>query len=161
MAPKIPFKVNSAGRWISTATGRFAKKADYLPYLEKKLKADAARAAGVKDYWDAVKVVMKVNKITNVKEGRSKLTEEIGELKQIYAGLKKYAGGDPKEQKKYTIKNDKHARKLLMTTKKYTTDSKKVSGYQVWEQLKKEKADKNRRKEVFSALEQDACELIS
>lgn len=161
MAPKIPFKVNSAGRWISTATGRFAKKSEYLPYLEKKLTANAARAAGVKDYWDAVKVVMKINKITNVKEGRSKLTKEIGELKQIYAGLKKFAGDDSKEQKKYTIRNDKHARKLLMTTKKYTTDSKKASLNQVWKQLKEQKATREQRKQVFSALEADGYELIS
>ncbi|MDD4570836.1 MAG: hypothetical protein PHE70_12055 [Tepidanaerobacteraceae bacterium] len=160
MASKIPFKVNSAGRWISTATGRFAKKADYLPYLEKKLKADAARAVGVKDYWDAVKVVMKVNNITNVKEGRAKLTEEINVLKQTYSGLKKLAE-DSNEQKRYTIKDDKHARKLLMTKKKYANYSNKKSLHDVWAQFKKEKADKARRKEVFSKYEADQTELVS
>lgn len=160
MAPKIPFKVNSAGRWISVATGRFAKKADYLPYLQKKLKADAARATGVKDYWDAVKVVMKVNKITNVKEGRSKLTEEIDMFKQMYSIGKKFSKGSA-EEKKYTIRDDKHARKLLMTTDKYTDDSKKVSLNQLWKQFKAQKATPAQRKEVFSTLEADACELIS
>ncbi len=160
MASKIPFKVNSAGRWISTATGRFAKKADYLPYLEKKLAANAARAAGVKDYWDAVKVVMKVNKITDVKEGRSKLIEEIDMLKQMYSIGKKFTIGS-KEQKKYTIRDDKHARKLLMTTEKYTDDSKKVSLDELWKRFKAQKATSAQRKEVFSALEADACELIS
>ncbi|MDD4714865.1 MAG: hypothetical protein PHT72_05335, partial [Candidatus Absconditabacteria bacterium] len=111
-------------------------------------------------YWDAVKVVMKVNKITDVKEGRSKLIEEIDMLKQMYSIGKKFTIGS-KEQKKYTIRDDKHARKLLMTTEKYTDDSKKVSLDELWKRFKAQKATSAQRKEVFSALEADACELIS
>lgn len=160
MTPKIPIKQNSAGRWIYTATGQFAKKADYLPYLERKLKANAARSAAVKDYWDSVKVVMKVNNITDINEGRSKLKEEINKLKHIYSELKSFTK-DPQTQKRYTIKNNQHARKLLMATEKYRDDSNKISYHDLWERFRREKADKARRKEIFSQIEQDQTELVS
>lgn len=160
MTPKLPIKQNSAGRWIYTATGRFAKKSDYLPYLERKLKANAARSASVKDYWDSVKVVMKVNNITDVTEGRSKLKEEVEKLKHIYSELKSFTK-DPMTQKRYTIKNDQHARKLLMATEKYKDDSNKISYHDLWERFRREKADKARRKEIFSQIEQDQTELVS
>jgi len=73
MTKKLPFKQNSAGIWIDTNTGRFAKKSDYLPYLERKLSVNKAKSVATKEYWNDVKSVKNLFGITDTKEARKKL----------------------------------------------------------------------------------------
>jgi hypothetical protein len=73
MTKKLPFKQNSAGKWINTKTGRFASKVEYQPYAEKQAKANLARSASSKEYWNDVKSVKNLFGITDTKEARKKL----------------------------------------------------------------------------------------
>jgi hypothetical protein len=83
MSNKAPFKRNSAGFWIDSKTGRFAKKSDYLPYLEKetakataratkKEAANKARSAATKEYWKDVNKIKDLFGLST-KEARTKL----------------------------------------------------------------------------------------
>lgn len=57
MTKKLPYKQNKAGIWIDTKTGRFARKADYQPYAERKLSASIKKSEGLKAYWKDVKAI--------------------------------------------------------------------------------------------------------
>lgn len=57
MTKKLPFKQNKARKWINTKTGRFASKAEYEPYAQKKLSASIKKSEGLKAYWKDVKAI--------------------------------------------------------------------------------------------------------
>jgi len=57
MTKPQPFKQNKAGKWINTKTGRFASKAEYQPYAEKKIKTSIKKSEASKEYWKDVKTI--------------------------------------------------------------------------------------------------------
>jgi len=122
MAKKAPYIRNSAGFWIDSKTGRFAKKTDYLPYLEKELRqkalkaekqtaANKARSAATKEYWADVKSVKNLFGITDTKEARKKLAQSPKYVEKRGKKGKQYTDFW-KELKKAGLNKDKEAVKV-------------------------------------------------
>jgi len=72
MTKRLPYRRNSAGFWIDSKTGRFAKKSDYLPYLEREQKSKAAKSEASKAYWKDVKQIQQLFNL-NTQDARRKL----------------------------------------------------------------------------------------
>lgn len=132
MAKKAPYIRNSAGIWIDSKTGRFAKKSDYLPYLEKEIKqkaikaekqaaANKARSAAVKEYWRDVKQFQNM-------------------------------GYDLKTARKYVHDSPKYLAKRGKTGMQWSD---------FWKQAKAGKLNKEQIKAKKKGLEDEGVELIS
>jgi hypothetical protein len=127
MSKKAPFRRNSKGFWIDSKTGRFAKKSDYLPYLEKELrqkaiktekqaKANKARSEASKEYWKDVKNIKELFNLST-KEARDKLkqtpkyVEKRGKIPKQWADFWKEAkkgnmGKDERKAYKQRLEDD-------------------------------------------------------
>ncbi|MDD3708653.1 MAG: hypothetical protein PHR17_10405 [Aminobacterium sp.] len=145
MAKKLPFKQNSAGRWINAKTGRFAKKADYLPFLEKKLAANAARSTSMKEYWQDIKTVKEIYNISETSVARVKYLEDLNDLKKSFDFLYKMIK-DPDKRKKYFLKDEKAAKQALRTQDKYSEKTRKKSWDEQWEDWRERGLDKDKKK---------------
>jgi len=108
MTKPKPYIQNKNGRWIERSTGKFAKKSDYLPYLERKVKADSSRSSAVKEYWADVKKFQEmgydIKQARNFVHNSPKYVEKRG--KKIYRWDKFWQElkGKPKAQVKRKIK---------------------------------------------------------
>lgn len=60
MTKPLPIIKNKAGKWIDRKTGKFVSKAVYAPYAEKQEKANLARSASSKEYWQDVKKIQEI-----------------------------------------------------------------------------------------------------
>lgn len=132
MAKKAPYIRNSAGIWIDSKTGRFAKKSDYLPYLEKEIKqkaikaekqtaANKARSEAIKEYWKDVKQLQNM-------------------------------GYDLKTARKYVHDSPKYLAKRGKTGMQWSD---------FWKQAKAGKLNKEQIKAKKKGLEDEGVELIS
>ena len=73
MTKPNPYRRNKVGIWIDSKTGRFAKKEDYLPYLQKETAKKEKLSKASKEYWKDVKQIKNLFGITDTKEARKKL----------------------------------------------------------------------------------------
>ena len=60
MTKPLPILKNKAGKWIDRKTGKFVSKSVYAPYAEKQEKANLARRASSKEYWQDVKKIQEI-----------------------------------------------------------------------------------------------------
>ena len=122
MSRKAPYRLNSAGLWIDSKTGRFAKKSDYLPYLEKETAkataraerqaaANIKRAAASKEYWADVKAVKNLFGLKDTKEARKKLYQSPKYVEKRGKKAKQYADFWA-DLKKKGLNKDKEAVKV-------------------------------------------------
>lgn len=162
MAKKLPFKQNSAGRWINAKTGRFAKKAEYLPFLEKKLAANTARSASMKEYWEDIKAVKEIYNISDTSAARVKYLEDLNNLKKSFNFLYNMTK-DPVKRRKYLLKDEKAAKQALRTQDKYSEKTRKKSWAEQWEDWYERglNKDKKKRKEEFDRDEEEGYEHVS
>jgi hypothetical protein len=130
----VPYKRNSAGFWIDAKTGRFAKKSDYLPYLEKETAQKAARATKQKA----------------ANEARSKATSEYWKDVKQFQNM----GYDVKTARKYVHNSPKYLAKRGKTGKQFSD---------FWKELKKAGLNNNKQavKDKKKKLEDEGYELIS
>jgi hypothetical protein len=135
MTKKLLFKQNKAGKWINTKTGRFASKAEYQPYAERKAKTSIKKSEASKEYWKDVK-----------------------ELKTIYEKMYKLTGDN-----KYKILNTEDAREKLKKTTKYLAKKgkKPFQWSDFWKDVNKQKLDKKSKADYKQKLEDEDFELIS
>lgn len=73
MTKPNPYRRNKAGIWIDSKTGRFAKKEDYLPYLQREISKKEKLSKASTEYWKDVKQIKNLFGITDTKEARKKL----------------------------------------------------------------------------------------
>lgn len=93
MSKKLPaFRRNSAGFWIDSKTGRFARKVDYLPYIEKEKKVSQKRSEAAKMYWKEVNQLKDLLGIST-KDARTKLKNSPKYVRR--------RGKDPKQWREF------------------------------------------------------------